>query len=52
MNTPTVTAVIATYRRGEYLCVAIGSALAQTRVDLEVLVSDSADDRTERRGRR
>jgi len=44
MNTPTVTAVIATYRRGEYLRQAIGSALAQTRVDLEVLVTDNADD--------
>ena len=41
---PTVTAVIATYRAGEYLRHAISSALAQTRVDLEVLVSDDADD--------
>ncbi len=44
MNMPTVTAVIATYRRGEYLRHAIGSALAQTRFDLEVLVSDDDDD--------
>ena len=44
MNIPAVTAVIATYRRGEYLREAIGSALAQTYVDLEVLVSDNADD--------
>ncbi len=41
---PTVTAVIATYRAGEYLRHAIGSVLAQTYVDLEVLVSDDADD--------
>src|SRR5271157_1276302 len=44
MNTRTVTAVIATYRRGEYLRHAIASALAQTRVDLEVLVTDDDDD--------
>ena len=44
MNLPTVTAIIATYRAGEYLRHAIGSALAQTRVDLEVLVSDDAND--------
>ena len=44
MNLPTVTAVIATYRAGEYLRHAIGSALAQTRVDREVLVSDDAND--------
>jgi len=49
MNMPTVTAVIATYRAGEYLRHAIGSALAQTRVDLEVLVSDDADDSEVRR---
>ncbi len=49
MNTPTVTAVIATYRRGEYLRHAIGSALAQTRVDLEILVSDDDDDPKVRR---
>jgi glycosyltransferase involved in cell wall biosynthesis len=49
MNTPTVTAVIAAYRAGEYLRQAIGSALAQTRVDLEILVSDDADDLEVRR---
>ncbi len=44
MITPTVTAVIATYRPGEYLRQAIGSALTQTRPDLEILVSDDAND--------
>ncbi len=44
MNTPSVTAVIATYRRGDYLRQAIGSALAQSHVNLEVLVTDNADD--------
>ena len=44
MNMPTVTAVIATYKAGEYLRHAIGSALAQTYVDFEILVSDDADD--------
>jgi glycosyltransferase involved in cell wall biosynthesis len=44
MNMPTVTAVIATYRAGEYLRHAIGSALAQTYIDLEVLVSDDDND--------
>ncbi len=44
MSLPTVTAVIATYRAGEYLRPAIGSALAQTHVDLEILVSDDDHD--------
>ena len=44
MNMPAVSAVIATYWAGEYLRHAIGSALAQTYVDLEVIVSDDADD--------
>ncbi len=44
MIMPAVTAVIATYRAGEYLRHAIVSALAQTYVDIEVLVSDDAGD--------
>ena len=43
-DTPTVTAVIATYRRPEYVREAICSALAQAGVDVEVLVSDDAAD--------
>jgi glycosyltransferase involved in cell wall biosynthesis len=44
MTIPKVTAVIAAYRAGEYLRHSIRSALAQTRPDLEVLVSDDADE--------
>ena len=44
MNMPAVTAVIATYPAGEYLRHAIGSGAGQDRVDLEILVSDNADD--------
>lgn len=49
MTGPAVTAVIATYRAGDYLREAIASALAQTLTDLEVLVSDDADDPEVRR---
>jgi cellulose synthase/poly-beta-1,6-N-acetylglucosamine synthase-like glycosyltransferase len=44
MTEPAVTALIATYRAGDYLRQAIASALDQTHTDLEVLVSDDAND--------
>lgn len=44
MSPPTVTAVIATYKRSDDLRTAIGSAVAQTYADLEILVSDNAND--------
>lgn len=42
--TPVVTAIIATYRAGEYLRQAVASALTQSLYDLEVIVSDDASD--------
>lgn len=42
--TPLVTAVVATYKAGDYLRQAVASALAQTFLDLEVLVCDDAAD--------
>jgi hypothetical protein len=41
---PAVSAVLATFRAGEYLRQAIASALAQSFGDLEVIVSDDAAD--------
>jgi hypothetical protein len=52
MNLSTVTTVTDAYRAGGYLRQAIGSALAQTRVDPDVLVRGNADDLTGRRGNR
>ncbi|MBV8230598.1 MAG: glycosyltransferase [Planctomycetaceae bacterium] len=49
MTGPAVTSVIAAYRAGDFLRQAIASALAQTLTDLEVLVSDDADDPEVRR---
>jgi glycosyltransferase involved in cell wall biosynthesis len=45
MSAPLVSIVIATYRsRHDHLRVAIGSALAQTMADIEVIVSDDSPD--------
>ena len=45
MSGPLVSIVIATYRsRHDHLRVAIGSALAQTMADIEVIVSDDSPD--------
>lgn len=44
MNEPLVTIAIPTYRRPEYLRLAIGSALAQTWRNTDILVSDSDRD--------
>jgi hypothetical protein len=49
MAAPSVTALIAAYRAGDYLGQSIASALAQTYTDVEVLVSDDANDPEVRR---
>jgi glycosyltransferase involved in cell wall biosynthesis len=48
MSKPTVTAVLPTFNRGPRLGVAVGSVLAQTFEDFELLIIDDASDESDR----